>query len=66
MKMKNNNVDELVEMIDKLMGEGNGHINVIVDENEERIKVETSKSNDCGLGACSQPTELEEENDEDE
>lgn len=60
-------IDDLVAMIDQLMSEGGGHINVKSegDDGEVEIEVETTKSTDCSKnGACSQPTELIDEEDD--
>ncbi len=56
---ENGEVDELVEMIDKLMENGSGHIVIDTEETEEGIKVKTYRSSDCapGKGACCQPNE---------
>ncbi|MDO4864181.1 MAG: hypothetical protein Q4A05_08435 [Ruminococcus sp.] len=50
--------EELAELIDMLMAQGSGHINVTSDDGEG-LKVDTVKSTDiCGVkGACCQPTE---------
>lgn len=50
--------EELADLIDKLMSQGSGHVN-IVSENGSELKVDTVKSTDvCGKkGACCQPTE---------
>lgn len=54
------NPKELAELIDKLISQGNGHVNIDVIENGKGIKVDTVNSRDCGkLGACMQPNELE-------
>ena len=51
-------VDELVEMIDMLMENGDGHLTIDVDETAEGMHVKTYRSSDCGKqGACAQPTE---------
>ena len=54
--------EELADLIDKLMSQGSGHVNIVSGEGEE-LKVDTVKSTDiCGTkGACCQPTELEPE-----
>ena len=51
---------ELADLIDQLMSQGSGHVNV-VSGNGSELKVDTVKSTDiCGTkGACCQPTELE-------
>lgn len=54
----NGELDELVEMIDLLMENGDGHLTINADKTEEGIKVKTFRSNDCGSkGACCQPNE---------
>ena len=66
MSEKNYTPSELVDVIDKLMGEGNNTINVKA-SNEggfkvDGIKIQTFNTSDCGIkGACCQPTELLEE-----
>lgn len=61
---KNNSPAELADLIDQLMSQGSGHINII--GNGSELKVNTVKSTDiCGTkGACCQPTELEPDDDE--
>lgn len=52
--------EELAELIDKLMSQGNGHVNIDVIEGGTGLRVDTVTSRDCGKkGACMQPTELE-------
>lgn len=62
-------VNELVEMIDRLMAEGDGHITISADELAEGMNVKTYRTSDCGAdgtkGACCQPTEDAIDNDED-
>jgi hypothetical protein len=50
--------EELADLIDQLMSQGSGHVNIVSDEGSE-LKVDTVKSTDiCGKkGACCQPTE---------
>ena len=57
--------EELADLIDKLMSQGSGHVNIVSGEGAE-LKVDTVKSTDiCGTkGACCQPTELEPEEEE--
>ncbi len=59
-------VNELVEMIDKLMASGEGHINIDADallkakkegQDDVELNVQTFRTNDCGTGACCQPNE---------
>ena len=50
--------EELADLIDKLMSDGTGHVNIFPDANGGELKVETINSTDCGVtGACAQPTE---------
>ena len=58
--------EELVELLDKLMSEGSGHVNIFSAENGGGMNVETVNSTDCGIkGACCQPTEDAVDEDED-
>ena len=59
-----NSPAELADLIDQLMSQGSGHVNII--GNGSELKVNTVKSTDiCGTkGACCQPTELEPDDDE--
>ena len=54
---KNNSPAELADLIDQLMAQGSGHVNIV--GNGSELKVNTVKSTDiCGTkGACCQPTE---------
>ena len=56
-----NSPEELADLIDRLMSQGSGHVNIV--GNGSELKVNTVKSTDiCGTkGACCQPTELEPE-----
>jgi hypothetical protein len=67
-KDENGEPEDLVSVIDKLMADGSGRLTVNFDELEKGITFTTTNSTDCGaLGACAQPTELlDEENEEDE
>ncbi|WP_455530812.1 hypothetical protein [Ruminococcus sp.] len=58
---KNSSPAELADLIDQLMAQGSGHVNIV--GNGSELKVNTVKSTDiCGTkGACCQPTELEPE-----
>lgn len=62
-------VNELVEMIDRLMAGGDGHVTINADEFAEGLNVKTYRTSDCGTGgksACCQPTEDDAiDNDED-
>lgn len=53
---------ELADLIDRLMEEGSGHINIKAGNSGE-LSVNTLKSTDCSgtKGACCQPTELDDE-----
>lgn len=57
--------EELAELIDKLMSQGNGHVNIDVIEDGKGLRVDTVNSRECGKkGACMQPTELETDDDD--
>lgn len=57
---KTDNPEELADLIDQLMSQGNGHVNIDVIEDGKGLRVDTINSTDCGKkGACMQPTELE-------
>ena len=55
---KKNAPAELADLIDQLMSQGSGHVNIVSGDGSE-LKVDTVKSTDiCGTkGACCQPTE---------
>ena len=55
--------DELANLIDRLMAQGNGHINITADENNNGLSVSTVKSTDCTSkkGACCQPNETDDD-----
>lgn len=58
-----NNKKDLASMIDQLMMQGNGHVNIKVNEDNDSINVETTNSTECqAIGACMQPNEKMEEN----
>ncbi|WP_024855918.1 hypothetical protein [Ruminococcus albus] len=68
-------VNELVEMIDRLMAGGEGHINIDAEallkakregQDEPEMTVQTFRSNDCGTGACCQPNEKAPDEDDEE
>ena len=63
---KTDDPSELADLIDKLMEQGSGHVNIVSEGSSDGVKVDTVKSTDvCGTkGACCQPTELEPEDDE--
>ena len=53
--------DELVDMIEKLMEDGSGHLTISEDDlMGEGLNVKTYRSMDCSKGnmACCQPTEI--------
>ncbi len=58
MNDKLSKVDDIVSMLDNMVGSGVGHINVSVDENQDGKSVETLGCTDCAKGdlACSIPT----------
>lgn len=53
------NPEELADLIDRLMSQGSGHVNITADSDGEGLKVSTVHTTDfCGTkGACCQPTE---------
>ncbi len=56
--------DELVDMIEKLMESGSGHLTISEDDlMGDGMNVKTFRSMDCSKGnmACCQPTELMDE-----
>ena len=56
--------DDIVEMIERLMESGTGHVTVTPEDLENGgLKVNTYRSMDCAKGnmACCQPTEFMEE-----
>ena len=63
---KTDDPSELADLIDQLMKQGSGHVNII--GNGSELKVNTVKSTDiCGTkGACCQPTENAIDKDDDE
>lgn len=56
-------VDDIVSMLDNMMGNGHGHVNVTVDgpDGELQKNVDTLGCTDCAKGdlACSVPTLME-------
>lgn len=62
-----NNPSDLADLIDSLMQQGSGHVNISVSEKDGGLNVSTTKSTDCSgnKGACCQPTELLDDDDDD-
>lgn len=61
-------VDELVELIDRLMQQGDGRVTVTADEQAQGLRVSTFTSTDCAgtvKGACCQPNEKTDEGSDD-
>lgn len=54
---------ELADLIDELMAQGSGHVNIFAAENGSELTVDTVKSTDCSgtKGACCQPTEFDDD-----
>ncbi len=56
-------VDDIVSMLDQMMGDGHGHVNVSVDDAKDAMSkdVTTLGCTDCAKGdlACSVPTLME-------
>lgn len=61
--VQQDDASELADLIDKLMSEGSGHINIKTDGSI--VTVDTVNSTECSgnKGACCQPTELDEDED---
>ena len=57
---------ELADLIDRLMEQGSGHVDIVADDSGSGLRVSTVKSTDGPgrKGACCQPTELVPEDDE--
>lgn len=55
------NVDDIVAMLDGMVANETGHINVTFDENQEGDTIQTMKSREClkGSYACDVPTLFE-------
>ncbi|MFI3229128.1 MAG: hypothetical protein R3Y23_03065 [Bacillota bacterium] len=65
--MSTHDTDELIAMLDKLVSDGVGHINIATQEGSaDSISVSTVNSTECSCktGACCQPTEQIDEEDE--
>lgn len=60
------NPQELAELIDSLMAEGSGHINVIVNDEKDMTLNVINSQEYCGKGACCQPTEDAIDNEQEE
>ena len=58
---------QLADLIDSLMSQGSGHVNIVANDGGQGLKVDTVKSTDCSgtKGACCQPTERDIEPEED-
>ncbi len=56
-----NTVDDIVSMLDNMMGNGHGHVNVSIDDTQKEKSVTTLGCTDCAKGdlACSVPTLME-------
>lgn len=56
--MDNKKVADLVDMLDRLVSQGSGHINVTAEDADGDMNVTTGRSLDCGNNptACSVPT----------
>lgn len=56
---------ELADLIDRLMSEGSGHINIQAGSDGSSFTVRTVNSTECSgnKGACCQPTELADDED---
>ena len=56
-----NTVDDIVSMLDNMMGNGHGHVNVSIDDAQKEKSITTLGCTDCAKGdlACSVPTLME-------
>lgn len=56
-----NTVEDIVSMLDNMMGNGHGHVNVSIDDAQKEKSVTTLGCTDCAKGdlACSVPTLME-------
>ncbi|MDE5778150.1 MAG: hypothetical protein K2I10_06550 [Lachnospiraceae bacterium] len=56
-----NTVDDIVSMLDNMMGNGHGHVNVSIDDAQKEKSIKTLGCTDCAKGdlACSVPTLME-------
>lgn len=56
--MDNKKISDLVDMLDKLISQGSGHINVTAEDERGEMNVTTGRSLDCGNNpaACGVPT----------
>ncbi len=61
-----NDASQLADLIDRLIEQGSGHINISCEGEDGGISIDTFKSNDCSCskGACCQPTEFSDEDEE--
>ncbi len=63
MSDKLNTVDDIVSMLDNMMGSGQGHVNVTVNDSDGEVEkdIQSMRSLDCAKGdmACSVPTLFE-------
>ena len=64
---ENRTPEELADLIDQLMAQGTGHVNIMSNDEGTGLRVNTVKSTDiCGVkGACCQPTENAVDEDDD-
>ena len=52
-------LDDLVSVIDQLMEQGSGHLTIDLDKSSDGVTVHRYSTTECGkTGACAQPTEL--------
>ncbi|MDE5771107.1 MAG: hypothetical protein K2I06_05685 [Ruminococcus sp.] len=64
---KSDSPEELADLIDQLMAQGSGHVNIATDKDGGGMKIDTVNSTDCGAkGACMQPTETSVDPDEED
>ena len=60
----NGEPEDLAAMIDRLFQQGGGHLVIDMDELGENVRFTTARGDCAEMGACAQPTEFIDEDDE--
>ena len=60
----NGEPEDLAAMIDRLFQQGGGHLVINMDELNENVRFTTARGDCAEVGACAQPTEFINEDDE--
>lgn len=63
---KSHSPEELAQLIDSLMSNGSGHINVVVNDETDMTVNVINSAEYCGKGACCQPTETAIDNEQED